>query len=166
MKKKKRRLLFQIVAIVLPLFAVMTAAAAWTVYNSTLSSYLEAQNDHIEDVMTQTLSYLHFVSGDAFDADSKQWMLQQMEKYRIDLHDELTDEEKNKVAEYLDSDDKYEYSWFENMPEDIRRSYIKNYLSGTKNILENHIRNSSFDSMFVMDMQQQYRGHIHLYNQR
>ena len=96
-KKKNQKLLLQIVAIVLPLFALMTAAVAWTVYSSTLSSYLEAQNDHIEDVMTQTLSYLQFVSGDAFDADSKQWMFQQMEKYRIDLNNEQTDEENEKL---------------------------------------------------------------------
>ncbi|MBQ7186678.1 MAG: hypothetical protein IJR91_03490, partial [Ruminococcus sp.] len=60
--RKKHRLLFQITAIVLPLFAVMTAVAIWAVYSSTLKSYLESQNDHIEDSMTNTLSYIPFVS--------------------------------------------------------------------------------------------------------
>ena len=159
-KRKKRRLLFQITAIVLPLFAVMTAAVVWTVYHSMLKGYLEAQNDHIEDVMTQTLGYMPFVAGKVLDQDSKDWIFQHMEEYRIALHDEVTDEEPEKLKEYLKADNKYEYSWFENMPEDIRYSYIRQHLNGTKNILYNHINNSSFDSMFIMDMQQQYRGLI------
>ncbi|WP_051540086.1 histidine kinase [Ruminococcus sp. FC2018] len=159
-KRKKRRLLFQITAIVLPLFAVMTAAVVWTVYHSMLKGYLEAQNDHIEDVMTQTLGYMPFVAGKVLDQDSKDWIFQHMEEYRIALHDEVTDEEPEKLKAYLKADNKYEYSWFENMPEDIRYSYIRQHLNGTKNILYNHINNSSFDSMFIMDMQQQYRGLI------
>ena len=159
-KRKKRRLLFQITAIVLPLFAVMTAAVVWTVYHSMLKGYLEAQNDHIEDVMTQTLGYMPFVAGKVLDQDSKDWMFQHMEEYRIDLKSDETDELSEKQKEYLNADNKYEYSWFENMPEDIRYSYIRQHLNGTKNILYNHINNSSFDSMFIMDMQQQYRGLI------
>ena len=159
-KRKKRRLLFQITAIVLPLFAVMTAAVVWTVYRSMLKGYLEAQNDHIEDVMTQTLGYMPFVAGKVLDQDSKDWMFQHMEEYRIDLKSDETDELSEKQKEYLNADNKYEYSWFENMPEDIRYSYIRQHLNGTKNILYNHINNSSFDSMFIMDMQQQYRGLI------
>ena len=60
--------------------------------------------------------------------------------------------EPEKQKEYLNADNKYEYSWFKNMPEDLRYIYIKQYLSGTKNILYNNISNSSFDSMFIMDM--------------
>ena len=160
MKNNKRapKLLFQIIAIVMPMFILMAAAVAWTVYNSTLNGFLEAQNNHIEDVMTQTLNYIPFVSGEALDQDSKEWMFQQMEKYRIDLHDEQTDENTEKLQAYLDADNKYEYSWFEKMPEDLRYIYVRQYLSGTKNILENQIKSSSFDSMFIMDMSEQYRG--------
>ena len=159
-KRKTPKLLFQITMIVLPLFILMTVSVALTVYNSTVNGFLEAQNDHIEDVMTQTLSYLSFVSGDAFDDDSKEWMFRQMEEYRIDLNDDQTDEGHEKLAEYLQADNRYEYSWFENMPEDLRYAYIREYLEGTKNILENYILNSSFDSMFIMDMQQEHRGLI------
>lgn len=158
--RKKHKLLLQIIEIVLPLFAVMTAVAIWAVYNSTLNGYLESQNDHIEDSMTNTLSYIPFVSGEVLDQDSKDWMFQHMEKYRFDLHGEETDEVSEKQKEYLNADNKYEYNWFKNMPEDIRYSYIKQYLSGTKNILYNHINNSSFDGMFIMDMLPQYRGLI------
>ena len=159
-KNKRHKLLLQIIAIVLPLFALMTAAVIWAVYSSTLKGYLEAQNDHIEDSMTNTLSYIPFVSGEVLDQESKDWMFQHMEEYRIDLKSDETDELSEKQKEYLNADNKYEYSWFKNMPEDLRYIYIKQYLSGTKNILYNNISNSSFDSMFIMDMLPQYRGLI------
>ena len=159
-ERKKHKLLLQIIAIVLPLFALMTAAVIWAVYSSTLKGYLEAQNDHIEDSMTNTLSYIPFVSGEVLDQESKDWMFQHMEEYRIDLKSDETDELSEKQKEYLNADNKYEYSWFKNMPEDLRYIYIKQYLSGTKNILYNNISNSSFDSMFIMDMLPQYRGLI------
>ena len=159
-KKHKKKLLLQITAIVLPLFAVMVAAVIWAVYSSTLNGYLEAQNDHIEDSMNNTLNYISFVSGEVFDQDSKDWMFQHMEKYRIGLRSDETDALSEKQKEYLNADNKYEYNWFKNMPDDMRYSYIKQYLSGTKNILYNNISNSSFDSMFIMDMLPQYRGLI------
>lgn len=159
-KKHKKKLLLQITAIVLPLFAVMVAAVIWAVYSSTLNGYLEAQNDHIEDSMNNTLNYISFVSGEVFDQDSKDWMFQHMEKYRIGLRSDETDALSEKQKEYLNADNKYEYNWFRNMPEDIRYSFIKQYLIGTKNILYNHINNSNFDSMFIMDMLPQHRGLI------
>ena len=98
-KKKKQRLLLQIVAIVLPLFALMTAAIVWVVYSSTVNSYLEAQNGHIEEMMPEVA--LHFVFLDEEKPDEiKLWYLEQLKKADFDYNKDLTDEQCEKLAEH------------------------------------------------------------------
>ena len=53
--KGYKKLLLQLTAIILPLFILMTAAIVWTVYNSTLDGFLEAQNDRIRELTIESL---------------------------------------------------------------------------------------------------------------
>ena len=57
---KRQRLLIQITAIVLPLFALMTAAVIYIVYSSTVNGFLEAQNDHIKKFVNSDYALFSF----------------------------------------------------------------------------------------------------------
>ena len=48
-KNKKRRLLFQVAAIVLPLFLLLAVIICQQVYSNSVDSFLEAQNSFIEE---------------------------------------------------------------------------------------------------------------------
>ena len=80
---KRQRLLIQITAIVLPLFALMTAAVIWTVYNSTLAGFLEAQNDHIRETMSDISESFIFLS-DEKEPEVKEWYMDQLKKADFD----------------------------------------------------------------------------------
>ena len=47
-KKKRHRMLFQMGAVLLPMFILLFAAISWVVYHSVINSFLEAQNTHME----------------------------------------------------------------------------------------------------------------------
>lgn len=156
-KKKKQRLLAQITAIVLPLFALMTAAIVWVVYTSTVNGYLEAQNGHIEEMMPEVA--LHFVFLDEEKPDEiKLWYLEQLKKADFDYNKDLPDEQYEKLAEYESLSDSLTYGWYERMPDDVRLLFLQSYFFLLQRSVRNSIDKASVQSVFLMDMQSDRQG--------
>ena len=89
---KRQRLLIQITAIVLPLFALMTAAVIYIVYSSTVNGFLEAQNEHITGLLNNNNYVFPFVDPD-IDHEITEWYLDQAYKADFDYSSEPTEEE-------------------------------------------------------------------------
>lgn len=156
--RKKHRLLFQITAIVLPLFALMTAAVIYIVYSSTVNGFLEAQNSHIKKFVNSDYALFSFIDQDA-DPRIPEWYLDQTAKADFDYTTELTEEERKPLDEYEKVKGSYtEYSWFEQMPDDIRKLFLRSYYITVKTSLTNYFSNSDIEDVFLMDMSEENLG--------
>lgn len=155
---KRKKLLFQITALVLPLFALMTAAVVWTVYNSTINGFLEAQNEHITGMLKKDNYVFPFADPDN-DHRIIEWYLDQAYKADFDYSTEPTEEEMAPVDAYGAASNSYiEYSWFEQMPEDIRKTFLRSYFYSIRTGITNFINNSDIEDVFLMDMREDRRG--------
>ena len=158
--RKKKRILLQLVAIILPLFILMIAAVVWTVYNSTLDGFLEAQNRHIEDIISAPENHFEILEEGVYEEYVRKWYIEQMEKDPVDYTEEITEEELERLLEYETEKDSFEYEWYVRMPEDIRRLFIKSYLYNSSRRITENIKNGDIDSLFFMDMTEGYRGMV------
>ncbi|MBO6163138.1 MAG: histidine kinase [Eubacterium sp.] len=139
--------------IILPLFMLMTAAIVWTVYNSSLNGFLEAQNSHMEELLSDPENHFEFMNEKYYGEDIREWYIEQLEKGRVrDYSEELSEEELLLVLEYETRKDSFEYDWYVDMPEDIRDIYMKQYLYNTSNHISDIIKTGSIDSLFLMDL--------------
>ena len=158
--RKNRKILLQLVAIILPLFILMIAAVVWTVYNSTLDGFLEAQNRHIEEIISTPENHFEILEEGVYEEYVREWYIDQMEKDSVDYTEEITEAELERLLEYEMEKDSFEYDWYVRMPEDIRRSYIKSYLYNSSKRIMDNIKNGDINSLFFMDMTEGYRGMV------
>ena len=107
-KKRTPKLLFQITALVIPLFILMTVAVALTVYNSTVNGFLEAKNDHIKEMLSDRYNYFLFI-GDNTESRVQQWFIEQAKKADFDYDRDLTEDELNVYIKYQSRSDSFEY---------------------------------------------------------
>ena len=125
-KNKKHKLLLQIVTIFLPLFMIMTGAIVYVVYSSTVNGFLEAQNDHIRNMLSEERNYVLFWEVYE-DPRIQRWFLEEFKKGDLDYSKEPTLEEDQICNDYEFKENYLDYSWFEEMPEDVRKVYIRRF---------------------------------------
>ena len=154
---KKRKLLFQITGIVLPLFALMTAAVIWTVYNSTLAGFLEAQNDHIRDTVSDISESFVFLDEEK-EPEVKEWYMDQLKKADFDYSRDLTDEELDISLSYEYEPHNLSYEWYSGMPDNIRRWFLQSFFYSLNNAVRDKIEKADVQSVFFMDLRQDRQG--------
>ena len=151
--RKNRKILIQLAAIILPLFMLMTAAIAWTVYNSTIKGFLEAQNRHMEELLSDPENHFEFMNEKYYEEDIREWYIEQLGKGTVeDYSEEISEEELLLVLEYETRKDSFEYDWYVNMPEDVKVPYMKQYLYNTWKHVSDTIKTGNIDSLFLMDL--------------
>ena len=154
---KRQRLLIQITAIVLPLFALMTAAVIYIVYSSTVNGFLEAQNDHIKEIMPGIRDQFVFLDEEK-DSREKLWFLDQLKKADFDYSKELTDEQVEKMVVYEDEPNSLTYEWYRDMPDDIRLLFLQSYFYSLSDSVAYKTENADLQSIFLMDLRQDSQG--------
>ena len=158
-KKRYRKLLMQLMAIIFPLFMLMTAAIVWTVYNSTLDGFLEAQNDRIRELTIESLDSGFIFLDENYTSELQEWFFTQMEKEPFKYDKELSSEELHQLFEYQASHgDTEDYDWYAEMPEDIRRLYLREYFYTVQSNVEACIKGSDVNRLFLMDLSEEYQG--------
>ena len=156
--KKNKKILFQLAAIILPLFILMTAAIVWTVSQSILSGYLESEKKHMREMMSEPYSYFPFLE-EGISPRVQEWFLSQPEQEIIDYSNDLNEEEFIRLNDYGDETaGEYEYEWYVNMPEEIRRLYLRWYFYHVKVLIRNNVRNANVDRVFLMDLKEGFQG--------
>ena len=160
-KKNKRRLLIQIALIMIPVFALMIIAAAWTIYISSVNSYLKAQEKGLRDIMNDTMSMMIMAEDKIPNDDTRQWLLGKYEETPYSGSLTLTDEENSTLWNYLSSqspDDENE--WYEGMPDDITLLYLKEELFSVSVRLEGTSLSGGFDSLILVSKDKKDRMRI------
>jgi len=157
--RKNRKILIQLAAIILPLFMLMTAAIAWTVYNSTIKGFLEAQNSHMKELLSDPENHFEFMNEKYYEEDIREWYIEQLGKGTVeDYSEEISEEEMLLVLEYETRKDSFEYDWYVNMPEDVKVPYMKQYLYNTWKHVSDTIKTGNIDSLFLMDLTGDFAG--------
>jgi len=79
-KNKKRRLLFQITAIVLPLFLLLAVVICQQVYSNSVDSFLEAQNTFMEEHLDNSEKNFFLFEEEYDNDDLRDWYIDYLEK--------------------------------------------------------------------------------------
>ena len=98
MRKMKSKLFFQISIIILPIFALITAAVLIVVYFSSINSFLEAQNDYMRNAINTTYQKLK-----SDDPQEYVLFLSYLEHHPSVIEEPMTDEEMLLYTEAADS---------------------------------------------------------------
>lgn len=150
--KRSPRLLFQITVIVIPMFILMTVAVALTVYHSTVDGFLKAKNNHIQEMLSDRYEYFMFI-GDNNEPRVQQWFIEQAKKADFDYDRDLTDEELRVYIDYQSRSDSFEYSWFEEMPDDVRKIFLRQYFYAARQGISATLAGSGdIESLFLMEL--------------
>ena len=150
-KKHRGKLLIQILLIIFPVFLLMTAAVAQTIYISSVNSYLKAQEKQIADMMNGSEIYIPLKNNAIYkdDSDRKQ-IFDDMEMFPIDDRGMLTDDEMEAVLPYLADQDLFGTGQFDEIPESIRNMIIQELLWGAKDKFESTTMSGSFENLFYV----------------
>ena len=116
-KNKKRRLLFQITAIVLPLFLLLAVVICQQVYSNSVDSFLEAQNSFIEERIDLALQNISLLDDNKFDDNAQGWLIDYLEKDGAMVNESLTEAEEDKLRKYFVGEDAFTNEWFLALPE-------------------------------------------------
>ena len=155
-KNKKRRLLFQITAIVLPLFLLLAVVICQQVYSNSVDSFLEAQNTFMEEHLDNSEKNFFLFEEEYDNDDLRDWYIDYLEKKPDEAVKPLTEEEENKVNDYLNSADLNNGNYYLKTPEDIRELYIRRLYSVIEKLI---YFGDNYDSLFVIDVSEGCRGY-------
>lgn len=124
-KTKNRKLLFQVGIVMLPVFMLLIALVSWVMYTTTVNGMLETQRGNMKNMLEDT--YDSIVETSLTGSDSANWFIRQWESEPDILQQEITEEETKKYIEYIKDkkDGVRSVGDLEQMPQDIKRCFIK-----------------------------------------
>ena len=157
-KNKKRRLLFQITAIVLPLFLLLAVIICQQVYSNSVDSYLEAQNSFIEERIDLALQNISLLDDNKFDDNAQGWLIDYLEKDGAMVNESLTEAEEDKLRKYFVGEDAFTNEWFLALPEDIKQLYTREFYLVFIRVIESAVLDSDYENLFFMDLTDGYQG--------
>lgn len=153
--KPTRKLLIQITRIILPVFVLMIAGVAWTIYISSVRSYLEAQKKQMVQLMEDTWNYLPFENDSLYGTDEvRQWVMDEMGSIPIEGDFELTEEELDAINEIYSENPELDIDFHNSLSEDLKRIYFKESFFLTQMFFEESTISSSFDALIYVNASQ------------
>ncbi len=155
MKRKYRgRLLIQTLAIVLPLFLLMTAAVCWLFESNSVNSFLEAQNSHMSFQLNQAENNIFFLSDEIM-----QWLFDKIEKDPLLLREPVTEEENAAFLERIDKD-LLDIDYLKSAPETYQNYVIKSLFDSIDGSVLRESGIEGADILFLMDVTEGYEGMV------
>ncbi len=157
-KNKKRRLLFQITAIVLPLFLLLAVVICQQVYSNSVDSYLEAQNSFIEERIDLALQNISLLDDNKFDDNAQGWLIDYLEKDGAMVYESLSEAEEDELRKYFVGEDAFTNEWFLALPEDIKQLYTRQFYLVFIRVIGSAVLDSDYENLFFMDLTDGYQG--------
>ena len=157
-KNKKRRLLFQITAIVLPLFLLLAVVICQQVYSNSVDSFLEAQNSFIEERIDLALQNISLLDDNKFDDNAQGWLIDYLEKDGAMVNESLSEAEEDELRKYFVGEDAFTNEWFLALPEDIKQLYTRQFYLVFIRVIESAVLDSDYENLFFMDLTDGYQG--------
>ena len=157
-KNKKRRLLFQITAIVLPLFLLLAVVICQQVYSNSVDSFLEAQNSFIEERIDLALQNISLLDDKQFDDNAQGWLIDYLEKDGAMVNESLSEAEEDELRKYFVGEDAFTNEWFLALPEEIKQLYTRQFYLVFIRLIESAVLDSDYENLFFMDLTDGYQG--------
>ena len=159
MKTKNRKLLFQISAIVLPLFLLLMGAVVWLFYKSAVNSYLSAQNENIKMDLDET--FLNLVDNtEPEKEDENGWMLSYLENNTDKNWDLLTEEEWVEFDDATGESKSWDSKWLESLPEKMQHYAARIWFNNWKGTMMFESESVNYEKMFLMDISDGREGTV------
>ena len=153
-RKYRGRLLIQTLAIVLPLFLLMTAAVCWLFESNSVNSFLEAQNSHMSFQLNQAENNIFFLSDEMM-----QWLFDKIEKDPLLLREPVTEEENAAFLERIDKD-LLDIDYLKSAPETYQNYVIKSLFDSIDGSVLRESGIEGADILFLMDVTEGYEGMV------
>jgi len=153
-RKYRGRLLIQTLAIVLPLFLLMTAAVCWLFESNSVNSFLEAQNSHMSFQLNQAENNIFFLSDEIM-----QWLFDKIEKDPLLLREPVTEEENAAFLERIDKD-LLDIDYLKSAPETYQNYVIKSLFDSIDGSVLRESGIEGADILFLMDVTEGYEGMV------
>lgn len=152
--KRRRKLLIQIIAIVLPLFMILTGSICWLVERNSVNSFLEAQNAHMTFQLDQADEYTFF-----FDDAIMDWLFDRIEEDPMLFREPVTEEEE---AAYMESGqtDLLDIGYLKSAPEIYQNYIAKNLYDSIDGAVERQRGGSGTDVLFIMNVSEDREGTV------
>ena len=155
---RKRKLFFQISVILIPIFLAVTAGVLWLFYESSVNSFLKAQESYMENIINSAYANMFYEFGEeVYGTKPLDYILTYCEDYPENVQDSLTEEEFNT------------YTWYAGdmsllgSSEEIDRSFVKMELSSILSYFEseyNSLAVSNCSQAFLMDTSEGHEGMV------
>ena len=162
-KKKKRKLLFQIGVVLLPVFLLLMAGIFAVIYYSSVDGYLKAQDDHMKILLNMIYqgNFAGFKEDESND-NKLEWLYDSVEKDISTATSEYTDEE---VSAYMEEAEKaiygaWTYDWLIRVPGIVQSYCTKIFYKDTQMVLDAAYRDQNYSDIFVVDLTDPYRGQV------
>ena len=153
-KRKKRKLLVQIIAITVPVFVIMMIAIIWSVYESATNGFVNAKKSHMEYVLKECDPFYQY-----FDTSGLAWYFDMWEKYPELLKTPATKEEVEAFEKETCSDDfEWDDNWRDELSEDARRYEIKMIYETNDGTFSYYAAMNDYEKMFIIDVKEGYEG--------
>ena len=176
-KKKNRKLLLQVGFAIIPLFLLMMAAVAYSMYKSTVNSVLEAQNERMAEVLANSFSKA-MLSKDSFFYD---FALDHPQLYDVDLKIpsnepswsfynrilglDISDEEHELIIDNMYTDDvNWNTDWLKKQSEEIQLYSVASFFGINLSIQDFDTDVKNYDSLFLIDVREPNVGFVYFEN--
>ena len=173
-KKKNRKLLLQVGFVIIPLFLMMIAAVAHSMYRSIVNSVLESQNtrlaDYLDDSFTKSM-----LSKDRFFYDfalehpqlySKELSIP-MEESSLSYYNRkfslgITEEKYEEILNNLyTGDSHWNAEWLKTQPENVQMYCVATYFGINLSIRSYDTDVKRYNSLFLIDLREGSRGFVY-----
>lgn len=151
-KQKNRRLLIQIAFIVIPLFLVMFAAALYLMYTGSVKGFLEAQNEHMSEILEKE-SGMAVLSCSAF--------LDCWEEHPELDEPDISEDEKKQAEEYFGNNGWVKTGeWMASQSDEVRQYTAVYTFSLLNTLFEIDDSRKDYDSLFLIDINPPNEGFV------
>ncbi len=146
--KKRKKLIFQISIIIVPVFLVMLASVVFSMAESTYEAYAESQNSNMERQLEQIEESVFFSTS-----SDERWYIDYWEKYPEIVLSDITPEEEAAFDEHIEEPDLWKPEWLLASSEIVQRFCAKSHYQSVDYSVEYEAHQTHADIVFVLDVQ-------------
>lgn len=156
--RKNRKLLFRISIVLVPVFLIMALGISWIIYTTAVNGFLEAQNAAMKKMLE--LSYeLDYITAIA-EPEEKKWFFEHFETDPEYYKQKRTEEETEEYLNFVEENPGFSLDMLKNQSKNVQDCYIKSTYDLLKMNMEQKIKSTAYERMFMMDVTEPHRGLI------
>lgn len=156
--RKNRKLLFRISIVLVSVFLIMALGISWIIYTTAVNGFLEAQNAAMKKMLE--LSYeLDYITAIA-EPEEKKWFFEHFETDPEYYKQKRTEEETEEYLNFVEENPGFSLDMLKNQSKNVQDCYIKSTYDLLKMNMEQNIKSTAYERMFMMDVTEPHRGLI------